>query len=87
MSQVSVKCDVCGSGVIFADDPYNNLAATRYWKSTYDEPEESLFVVQRRIPSMNKRGKVTYQIFNEHILKIYCGVQCGLEDYERTKRD
>ena len=87
MSQVSVKCDVCEIDVIFTDDPYDNPTATRYWKSTYDEPEESLFVVQRRIPSMNKRNKVTYQIFNEHILKIYCGPQCGLEDYESTKRD
>ena len=87
MSQVSVKCDVCEIPVIFAEDPYATPIATRYWKSTYDEPEESLFIVQRRIPSMNKRGKVTYQIFNEHILKIFCGPQCGLEDYERTKRD
>ncbi len=82
MSQIVVKCDVCEKDVIFADDPYDVTEATRYWKSTYDEPKESLFVVQRRIPSTNKKGKMTVMILNEHILKIYCDVHCGLKDYE-----
>ncbi len=87
MSYITVKCDECGTDVIFDEKPYDNLLATRYWKSTYDEPEESMFVVQRRIPTMNKRGKMTEQILYEHILKIYCGPQCGLDDYDRTKRN
>ncbi|KKK70266.1 hypothetical protein LCGC14_2925710 [marine sediment metagenome] len=86
MSFTQVKCDNCGVSVIFDEDPYNNPIATRYWKSTYEKPEKSLFIVQRKIPSQNKKGKITYQIFNEHILQIYCGVKCGLEEYELTKK-
>ncbi len=84
MNQIVVKCDVCKKSVIFADDPYDVPGATRYWKSTYDEPKESLFVIQRRIPTEDKNGRKSIQILYEHILKIYCGVDCGLKDYETT---
>lgn len=86
MSFVNIKCDVCGVSVIFDEDPYKNPIATRYWKSTFKEPKESMFVVQRKIQSTGKRGQIKTQIFNEHILKIYCGVECGLKDYELTKK-
>ena len=70
MSYVNVKCDECGTDVIFDESPYENPLATRYWKSTYEEPEESIFVVQRKIPNMSKKGKMTVRVLQEHILKI-----------------
>lgn len=86
MSFVNVKCDVCGTDVIFDEDVSNNPVATRYWKSTYEEPDESLFVVVRKIHEENKWGKVVcVQTLYEHILKIYCGVECGLEDYQKVE--
>ena len=85
MSFTHVKCDVCGTDVIFDEDPTHNPEATRYWKSTYEEPKESLFIVVRKIHEKNKWGKVVcVQTLYEHILKIYCGVECGLEDYEKV---
>lgn len=84
MNQLNVKCFVCEAAVIFANDPYSVPEATRYWKSTYEEPEESMFIVQRKIPVQGKHGRVSVQVFNEHILKVYCGPECGLEDYGTT---
>lgn len=77
---MNVKCDVCGGPVVFDEDPYKNPTATRYWKSTYKQPDDALLVVQRKIPNVNSKGKTTVQLLTEFILRIYCGAQCGLDD-------
>ena len=79
-----MNCNVCNAPVVF-----DQTAGTKYWKSTFDEPEVSLFIVQRSIPNVNSKGKVTYRITNEHVLALYCGPECGLKDYGNAsfKRD
>ena len=85
MNFAHVKCDVCGTDVVFDEEPHHNPVATWYWKSTYKEPKESLYVVERKIYEKNKWGVVVcVQTLQEHILKIYCGVECGLEDYQKV---
>ena len=85
MSQISIKCASCGNDVVFAEDPYSTVGATKYWKSTYDEPKKSQLIVQRKIPSVNKKGKMTVRVMDEHVLASYCGAQCGLDDYGTTR--
>ena len=82
MSYMQVKCHTCQAPTVFDEDPYKNPVATRYWKSTYEKPDDALFVIQRKIPNENRRGKITVQLMNEFILRIYCCAQCGLDDYE-----
>lgn len=83
MSQISIKCTSCGNDAIFAEDPYSTFGATKFWKSTYDEPKESLLVIQRKIPTASKKGRMTVRVMNEHVTAVYCSAQCGLDDYAR----
>ena len=84
MNQINVPCSACGKTVLFAEDPYRVAGATKYWSSTFEEPDKSMFVVQRRIPTNNK-GKMRVKVTNEHILAVFCNPQCGL-DYDTRNR-
>ena len=75
---MNIPCSYCGEFVNFSENPYGDPTATRYWQSTYEEPEQSLFVVQRKTPSVNKKGKVSVKVTNEHITAVFCGPECGL---------
>lgn len=79
------KCSNCSKDVVFAEDPYNTPGATKYWRSTYDEPEQSMFIIQRNTPSVNKKGKMTVRVTNEHVLAVFCNAACGVEYGSREK--
>ena len=79
------KCSSCGNDVLFAEDPYNTPGATKYWRSTYDEPNQSLFIIQRQTPSVNRKGKMTVRTTNEHVLAVFCNAACGVEYGNREK--
>ena len=87
MSSILQKCAACGNDVIFSEDPYGTPGATRYWKATYDEPEQSMLIIQRKTPFTNKKGKMTIRVTNEHVLAVFCNAQCGLEYEQRSPRD
>ena len=83
MSYVIDKCRVGGCEVIFDEDPYKNPKATRYWRSTYEKVDNPYFIVQRKIPSRDKKGRIKIQNMTEYVLALYCGPECGLDDYEQ----
>lgn len=88
MSSIQQKC-YCGKSVTFDEDPYSNPVATKYWCSQHnDKPDEFLFTVQRKIPTFNKKGKMTIQTQLEYVTAVFCCPECGLEYYEqRNQRD
>ncbi len=82
---MNIKCSNCQAQTIFAEDPYNTPGATKHWKSTY-EPTDSMLVLQRKIPSINSKGKMTVRQVNEYVLEVYCGADCGLKKYDEHSR-
>ena len=85
LNSLMLKCGNCNKDVLFAEDPYQTPGATKYWESTYDEPDRSLLIVQRKTPSTNRKGKMTVRTTNEHVLVVFCSAQCGL-DYGNRKK-
>ena len=86
MKSIPQTC-ICGKAVMFAENPYETPGATRYWKSQYEKPENSSFAVERKTPSVNRKGKMTVQTSLEYITAVYCSAECGLKDYDRNTRD
>lgn len=82
---VAGKCSVCGKGVLFDEQPHLNPQATFYWKSSYEKVNDYIFIVQRKTPTVNKKGKVGVITTNEYVQEVYCSVECSLKDYERTR--
>lgn len=86
MNQINLQCSACNAPVIFAEDPYRVAGATKYWLSTFEEPEESILVVQRKLPSV-KKGRPAFKVTREHVLAVFCSPQCGVDYYERNRAE